>query len=104
MSLKSRLKKLEETLEMAPGSVAHPRTGRRRDCCNFVSLACYDSDNRLHSVALEDGTCLEGEEAARAMKSLADPQHTRVVSGIDLDLVLGRKEGISCESPSQMRQ
>ena len=43
--------------------------------------------------SLKDGTRLEGEEASHAMKDLADPRHTRVVGGIDLDIVLGEKTG-----------
>jgi hypothetical protein len=81
-----RLCKLQESL-------VHQRIVGRRVCQSFASLACYDSEGRLRSVVLEDGTRLEGKEASHAMKDLADLRHTRVVGGIDLDIVLGEKTG-----------
>ena len=62
----------------------------------FVSLAVFSLDGTL-SVSLEDGTCFQGEDARRAMEKLRDPDHTRVVTGIDLEMVLGNKPGIPYE-------
>jgi hypothetical protein len=88
-SIRKRLDRLWRLQE----SLAHQRIVGRRDYQTFVSLACYDSERRLRSVVLEDGICLDGEEASHAMRDLADPRHTRVVGGIDLDVVLGEKAG-----------
>jgi hypothetical protein len=89
-SIRRRLDRLWKLQESLP----HQRIVGRRVCQSFASLACYDSEGRLRSVVLEDGTCLEGEEASLAMEDLADPRHTRVVRGIDLDVVLGEKIGV----------
>jgi hypothetical protein len=86
-SIRKRLDRLWRLQE----SLAHQRIVGRRVCQTFVSLACYDTERRLRSVVLEDGTRLEGEEASDAMKDLADSRHTRVVGGIDLDVLLGEK-------------
>jgi hypothetical protein len=88
-SIRKRLDRLWKLQE----SLAHQRIVGRRVCQSFASLACYDLEGRLRSVVLEDGNRLEGEEADHAMKDLADPRHTRVVRGIDLDIVLGKKAG-----------
>jgi len=86
-SIRKRLDRLWRLQE----SLAHQRIVGRSVCQTFVSLACYDMERRLRSVVLEDGTCLEGEEASHAMKNLADARHTRIVRGIDLDVVVGEK-------------
>jgi hypothetical protein len=99
MSLMSRLKKLEQSIGIAPGPIANPRTRMRKDRRAFITTACYDMENQLHSVILRDGTSLKGAEAAQAMKDLAGSNHPRVIAGIDPDVVIGNKPGIPYEQP-----
>ena len=92
MTVSSIRKRLDRLCRLQE-SLGHQRIVGSRVCQTFVSLACYDLEGQLRSVVLEDGTCLEGEEASLAMEDLADPRHTRVIGGIDLDIVLGEKAG-----------